>query len=473
MTILRFIFIAIVLCRMVQAYPGVLKTYPAPTGAELLGMYRVEVSADNNRWHTVPTYAVKVDKVENARHNVRKVSMAYFDFEGDVRVRVTKLNGAFTAARIRPLSYNIGFERCDSTIEFTLNRPANLSIEFDGELFNNLHLFANPMLKDKPKMRDKHTVYFGPGIHRLVGDTLAVKSGTTVWIDGGAIVKGTLKISDAKNVKVMGRGEIHPDGRGPGIEIARSRGVSVDGIITTQCPVGGSDGVKITNVKTISSYGWGDGLNVFASSNVLWNGVFCRTSDDCTTVYATRKGFTGGCKNITMLNSTLWADVAHPIFIGLHGNTERPDTIENVRYENIDILDENEFQLDYQGCMAINAGDDNLVRDIVFKDIRIENIRRGQILSLRVSFNKKYCKAPGRGIENVLFKNITYTGTQPEVALIIGYDSLRKVKNVTFDNFTINEKRIYDDMPDKPKWYKTADMGRIFIGENVENVVFK
>ena len=69
-------------------------------------------------------------------------------------------------------------------------------------------------------------------------------------------------------------------------------------------------------------YGWGDGMNVFASNNVLFDGVFCRNSDDCTTVYGTRAGFKGGCRNITMRNSTLWADVAHPIFIGIHGNSD-------------------------------------------------------------------------------------------------------------------------------------------------------
>ena len=74
--------------------------------------------------------------------------------------------------------------------------------------------------------------------------------------------------------------------------------------------------MTIRNVKAISSYGWGDGMNVFASNNVLFDGVFCRNSDDCTTVYATRMGFHGGCRNVTMQNSTLWADVAHPIFIG-------------------------------------------------------------------------------------------------------------------------------------------------------------
>lgn len=473
MSVYKLLVMAVMLCRVTGASADGLKVYSAPTGAELLDEYKVEVSLPDGQWQSVPTYAVKVDQTENARHNVRKVSMAYFDFEGKVRIRITKLKGGFSTARVRPLSYGIECGRQNNTVEFTLTHPANLSVEFDGGLFNNLHLFANPMLNDRPKRKAKNTVYFGPGIHRLQGDTLAVKSGQTVFVDGGAIVKGTLKITNAEDVRVFGRGEIHPDGRGEGIYIANSRNVSVDGVIVTQCPVGGSDGVKISNVKAISSYGWGDGLNVFASNNVVWDGVFCRTSDDCTTVYATRKGFTGGCRNITMKNSTLWADVAHPIFIGLHGNVERPDTIERVTYENIDILDENEFQLDYQGCMAINAGDNNLVRDITFKDIRVESIRRGQLLSLRVSYNKKYCKAPGRGIENVLFKNITYTGAPTETALIIGYNEERKVKNITFDNLVVNGQRIYDDMPEKPKWYKTADMARIFVGEHVEGVVFK
>lgn len=112
-----------------------------------------------------------------------------------------------------------------------------------------------------------------------------------------------------------------------GIRIVHSKNVLVEGLITTQCPTGGSDSITIRNLKVISSYGWGDGLNVFASNNILFDGVFCRNSDDCTTVYGTRMGFTGGCKNITMQNSTLWADVAHPIFIGIHGNVENPEIL--------------------------------------------------------------------------------------------------------------------------------------------------
>ena len=288
---------------------------------------------------------------------------------------------------------------------------------------------------------------------------------------GGAVIKGRIQVVDAQDVKILGRGLVLPE-LWAGIRIVHSKNVLVEGLITTQCPTGGSDSITIRNLKVISSYGWGDGLNVFASNNILFDGVFCRNSDDCTTVYGTRMGFTGGCKNITMQNSTLWADVAHPIFIGIHGNVENPEILENLNYINIDILDHKEKQLDYQGCLAINAGDNNLIRNVRFENIRIEDFRQGQLVNLRIFFNEKYCKAPGRGIENILFKDISYTGKDAEVSMIIGYDKERKVKNIRFENLTINGEVIYDDMPEKPKWYKTGDMARIFVGEHTEEVTF-
>ena len=214
----------------------------------------------------------------------------------------------------------------------------------------------------------------------------------------------------------------------------------------------------------------GDGMNVFASNNVLFDGVFCRNSDDCTTVYGTRLGFVGGCKNITMRNSTLWADVAHPIFIGIHGNTKEPEVLENLNYINIDILDHKEKQVDYQGCLAINAGDNNLIRKVRFENIRIENFREGQIVNLRIFYNEKYCTAPGRGIEDVLFKNVSYTGENAGLSIIEGYNEERQVKNIRFENLSINGELIYDEMPDKPKWYKTADMACFYIGPHARCV---
>jgi len=447
-------------------------TYPAPIGSDLRNDFTVRVRQAGGEWKTVDTYSVNVAKVVNCQQTTEKASLGYFDFSGVVEVAVTYNHGSIHIGRIRPLSYGIVPIIKGNAMTFKLDRPQNLSVEVNGDIFHNLHLFANPIDTYQPNLKDSNLIYFAPGIYQLPNDTLKVKSGKTVYIAGGAVLKGCIVVSKAHDVKILGRGIVHKE-NGLGIRIAYSHDVVVDGVITTTCPVGGSDNVTINNVKAISSFGWGDGMNVFASNNVFYDGVFCRNSDDCTTVYATRLGFVGGCKHIVMQNSTLWADVAHPIFIGLHGNVDDPNVIEDLSYKNIDILDENERQIDYQGCMAINAGDDNLVRNVRFEDIRIEDIRCGQLLDLRVSFNHKYCKAPGRGIENVLFKNITYNGSHAELSLIAGYDDQRMVKDIRFENFKVNGVAISDDMPVKPKWYKTGDMARIFIGEHVDNITFK
>ena len=483
MKLRKLIFISGLLLGFVQTInaQNLLITYPAPQEAELKDDFTVKVRQSGGKWQTIATYPVKVDEVKEARHHVELASMSYFHFDGEVEVSVTAHKEEIETARIRPLSYGITPQVSRNTLTFKLNSPHNLSIEVNGDIFHNLHLFANPIDRNnplKPGMnpkklkKNRNLIYFGPGMHRLPGDTLDVPSGKTVYIAGGAIVKGCIQVVNARDVKVFGRGEVHPEGRGAGIRIINSRNIEVEGVMTTQCPTGGSDSVTIRSVKAISSYGWGDGMNVFASNNVLFDGVFCRNSDDCTTVYATRMGFKGGCKNITMQNSTLWADVAHPIFIGLHGDAEGQEVMENLNYINIDILDHKEKQVDYQGCMAINVGDNNLVRNVRFENIRIEDFRQGQLVNLRIFFNKKYCAAPGRGIENVLFKDITYNGENAELSIIAGYNEERKVKDIRFENLRINGEVIYDDMPGKPKWYKTGDMARFFIGEHVEGVTF-
>lgn len=448
-----------------------LTVYPAPQDALLNGDFTIKVRQPGMEWKSVPNHLIKVDEVRDTKHNVEEASMAFFDFEGEVEVAVTYNKGKINNARVRPLSYGIEPAVKGNTLTFKLDQPRNLSVEVNNDIFHNLHLFANPIRKEVPDKNDPNVIYFGPGIYEFEKGKFDVPSNKTVYVDGGAVLRGQLSLDSVENVKIIGSGMVEHTVK-MGVHIANSRDIEVDGIFVTQCATGGSDRVKITNVKSISYYGWGDGLNVFASNNVTFNRVFCRNSDDCTTVYATRKGFDGGCKNILMENSTLWADVAHPIFLGIHGNANNFDIIENVTFRNIDILDHKEVQLDYQGCMAINAGDNNIIRDVLFEDIRVEDFRQGQLFNIRIFYNEKYCAAPGMGIENIHFKNIEYNGNNAEVSVIAGYNSDRKVKNITFENLKINGQLITDDMPGKPAWYKTGDMARIFIGEHVEGVSF-
>jgi hypothetical protein len=82
-----------------------------------------------------------------------------------------------------------------------------------------------------------------------------------------------------------------------------------------------------------------------------------------------RYNYYGNTSNITVQNSSFWADLAHPIVIGTHGNTDDPETLSGITITNIDILDHREMQVDYQGCIALNPGDENLIENVYIDDI--------------------------------------------------------------------------------------------------------
>ena len=301
------------------------------------------------------------------------------------------------------------------------------------------------------------------------------------------------------DVKILGRGILaqrsnttiplpaDPQGASPrrgasterhdAIRIAFSSNVLVEGIIEVPSSytvlVGQSEGVTLRDLKSFSAGGNNDGIDIFTSKHVLIDGVFLRNSDDCIAIYGHRWNYYGDTTDVTVRNSTLWADVAHPILVGTHGDSEHPDTLSQLRFENIDILEHREPQIDYQGCMSLNAGDDNLIKDVLFENIRVDDFQMGQLLNLRVFYNRKYNTSPGRGIQDVVFRNVTYRGSHANPSIIAGYDETRTIRNVTFENLTINGVLVSDDMPGKPGFYKTGDIARIFVGEHVEGVVFR
>lgn len=85
-----------------------------------------------------------------------------------------------------------------------------------------------------------------------------------------------------------------------------------------------------------------------------------------------------------------------------------------------------------------------MARDILFENIRVERIQEGRLFNICVNFNPKYDKQPGRGIERVTFRNISYQGVGENPPRIKGLDKSRMVRNVTFENVVINGERMRD-----------------------------
>ncbi|MDP4208671.1 MAG: glycosyl hydrolase family 28 protein [Bacteroidota bacterium] len=408
--------------------------------------YTVRVRKPGGEWQDLFEYNVNVDldKPQDA-------SMVTFDFSGSVEVMVRKNNGNVQAVKIRPALAGVVPQVSGNITYFTLNKPSKLSIEFDGDKLHNLHLFANSLESNIPDLKDHNVIYFGPGTHTppdKPGNVFKIPSGKTVYIAGGAVIRGKLVCDHAENVRIIGRGIIdHPE---RGIEITNSRNVEVDGLIVINpkhyTVYGGqSDNIVIRNLKIFSSGGWTDGIDLMSCSDVAIDDVFLRTSDDCIAIYGHRWDYYGNARNCKITNSVLWADVAHPTTIGLHGNTNHVgDTIENILFRNIDILEHDEDDPEYQGCLAINAGDLNLVRNVRYENIRIDDFEEGQLVHLKVCYNTKYNAGPGRGIENIYFKDINYTGINCKPSLIDGWDKIHTVRNVGFENLRINGKVMTD-----------------------------
>ena len=424
-----------------------LVTYPEGlnTGMPHNDDYTVKVREAGGEWKDVFEYEVQVDM-----DRVQSASMVQFDIGSPVEVMVKKNNGTIQDVKIRPLAIGIQHTVNHNAIFFTLTRPQCLSIEFNGDRLHNLHLFANPLETETYTESSDKVMYFGPGVHRpkdLPNTQIQIPSNTTVYLAPGAVVKAKLLIDKAENVRIVGRGILdHPI---RGIEVTHSKNIWIDGITVINpdhyTVFGGeSTGLTINNLKSFSCKGWSDGIDLMCCSDVLIDNVFMRNSDDCIAIYAHRWNYYGGSRNVTLQNSILWADIAHPINVGGHGDPESltGETIENLIFRNIDILEHDEDDRDYQGCMAINVGDHNLAQNITFEDIRVEHIQEGQLFHLRVMYNRKYNTGPGRGVRNIVFRNISCTGKFVNPSLFEGYDKDRKVEDILFENIVLNGKRV-------------------------------
>lgn len=409
--------------------------------------YTVRVRIPGGEWKDLFEYKVQVDM-----DAVQNASMVQFDMGETVEVMVKKNNGTIREVDIRPLNNNIHYRQTKNSIMFKLDKPQYLSVEFNGDRLHNLHLFVNPLETEVYKEAENGVMYFGPGVHRpldLPNNQIRIPANTTVYLAPGAVLKAKLLVDGVENVRIIGRGILdHPI---RGIEVTNAKNVTIDGITVVNPEHytvfgAGTEGLTVKNLKSFSCKGWSDGIDLMCCRDVLIDNVFLRNSDDCIALYNHRWNWWGGSANITVQNSVLWADIAHPINIGGHGDSESPigEVIENLIFRQIDILEHDEDDVLYQGCMAIDCGDKNLVRNVLFEDIRVENIQEGRLFHLNIRFNKKYDKAPGGGIEDITFRNITYDGVGENPSLIKGIDSNRKVKNVLFENVMINKQRMTD-----------------------------
>ena len=100
-----------------------LVTAKAPAGIELKKDFEVKARIANGEWKDIDTYAFKVDRVANAKHNAEVTSVAKFEFEGKVEIQVKSIAQDIKSFKVRPNSYGIEAKQEGNTLTFTLDRP--------------------------------------------------------------------------------------------------------------------------------------------------------------------------------------------------------------------------------------------------------------------------------------------------------------------------------------------------------------
>ena len=446
--------------------------YPAPSNEILSKDYILEVNGI-----PVDIYLAKIAEIENRPDwtlNPKNVggpySFSYFDFSGEITVKVTSLKKSLDRLVIRPLSAGIYPKVEGNTIIFTINKPCKLSIEPEGRI-EPLLIFANAPEVNPPQQEDPDVIYYGPGIHKP--EKIKLTSGQTLYIAGGAVVKGGVDVS-GENIKIIGRGILcgndWPWRNGPGsmIRMNEATNVAVEGIILRgswgwTIPIYNSDSITINNIKLVCSRNPNDdGINPCNSQRVYIRNCFIRTDDDCIAMKGIRFGSANdNVEYITVENCMLWADRAR---VFLLGHESRAQFMRHIVLRNLDILHFN------MTPFLFEPGEEMSIENVTVEDItayadypKQEGAQDFDLIRLRPAVNQ-YMKTqvPGK-IKNVHFKNITLTGAEKEGSYpirVTGADAEHIVFDVTFENIIWFNKLLTRNSP------------QVKIEENTRNIRF-
>ena len=386
---------------------AVVQIYPAPVGEVLATNFAVTVEQK-----FVPVYLAKV---------------------------AATVTGPVHHAKILPSASGIVPVVHGNRVTFTITQPLPLTLEINGDWVGSLHLFANPLEIDPPRPDDPNVIYYGPGIHEV--DGVVVPSGKTVYIAGGAIVRGkpasgrngATFLLQGTNITFRGRGIM--DGslcptHSRQMLAVHGTNIVVDGVIlrdssTWTVPIRRSENVSLKNLKLIGYRANSDGIDICNSRNVDVAGCFIRTLDDLVVVKTDKDQ--GETRHITVHDCVLWNEVAHALSIG----AELRENVDDVRFSNCDIIHDKgrEWTLRIYHC------DSARVSNVVFENLRIEETRK--FMSLWIG-KQMWSRDSERGhIQDVSFRNIQAGGDQPRIEFK-GFDLAHAISGVTCERVVIN-----------------------------------
>jgi Glycosyl hydrolases family 28 len=375
---------------------GSIKTYQYPANCPQSNLFRVKAG-------DLPVFVYATNVAD----------FACISFSGSLEVAV-EITDPVSSAIIRPLSRRIEPVIQGNTVRFTLASPKNLQIEINGG--KPLHFYGNPLESNLPSTDDPTVIFLkGGDVHEL--GRLELKDNQTLYLEGGAVLKGSVFATHAKNIRICGRGVV--DGslfrdKSPVrlILLDHCQDVTLQDIIliepsTWMVVLGACRRVQITNLKEIGEVISSDGIDIVGCKQVTIEGCFLKNNDDCVVVKSCLAEEPTGEKfdwiedveDILIKRCVFMNDRAgNAMEIG---HELRCDSVRNIKFQDIDVLHVHGLG----AVFSIHNGDRARVEDVSWENIRVEHCY-DLFIDFRV-IKSMWSKDDQRGsIKNIRLKNI-------------------------------------------------------------------
>ncbi len=436
----------------VEVYPGPgVDTYKS-------NLYTVEVF-DGASW--IPAYVYKFSRKSVCHWHFGtspSVSFVTFGTSAPVDVRVTKLGGSITSIDSSPHSKPSPGSLSNGQAVGTVQPNDKFWLTINGDDANPLFVFADDL---KPTIPAGAT-YFGPGIRDIApsaSNHYKASTGETIYLDGGAWVRGNIDIRGTHNVRIMGPGVLSGDlWTGENInplpfdqftnyamitgDFRGFDGATVRGITIVDSPgynffggVAVADGVKIFSPWFYSTDGFQGTNNVdhsfcFNGDNALmpmWAGV---QGDDITITSC----FVGTTNN-SVFAGGYWG------FESTKGYTAFVDDVDIKTYNNDDWVSGKAPLLAAAFQTFVDNSDPAKgYSDQTYQNIRVEGNLSVPLLILKnlvYPFGGSNAVNPPLGNSyNFVFRNISLEGTQKYRSVVAGWDMNNAFHDVLLDNST-------------------------------------
>jgi hypothetical protein len=448
----KFMTLCFLLCVSFYLFADEIDIYPSPEGIIASDYFNVDVRLKGkSKWQPVFVY-----QSINSLNLEENASWAPFSFSGEIEIRITPLNLKLDSIIIRPKAFQIKPSFKDESAFLSLKKPSKLCIEINGNSDRVLFIFADTLDQKPEEIKGKNLIYFKPGIHEI-GDKYKLRSNTTYYIEGGAVLMGSLYgQGNLENVIIRGRGIInsghqnwnHPlEGLLSNIAFEDAKNIVIEGVT---CIEAGNFQIKVQakeassriTFKNIKLIGWNkntDGIHVsdmdWKDSPIVGNAkgiklfvddCFIRANDDAILLC-------DGVAYSEMKNCIIWdAGYGASFCLSWGGHQD----VDSCRVNNCYVIHKGGSNPVFRANHA-GAG---LIQNVRFSNIFIEG-DINSLISLKIMDHNYDPDESHNSISNIQFKNITVEGKCGENSLR-GYNEKYTISNISFQNLKIDGKII-------------------------------